>query len=249
MELIKTQNNFAHEIFGALTTITNENNDVFFIGKEVANILEYTDIAQMTRRLDDEDITRVSYQEAKLLLTQDEIHSSGIQLLTESGLYSSILGSKKPEAKAFKKWVTSEVLPTIRKTGSYSIQQKLPQTYLEALKELVIKEEQIILLEEKNAKLQYRSDFVDVAFETDGCFSMEEVAKINDLSYGRNTMMQRLRDKKILTQNNTPYQSYVDKGYFKVVEELVDNKRFKKLITTTYATQKGVGLIYKLLKK
>ena len=242
MELIKTQNNFAHEIFGALTTITNENNEVFFIGKEVCNVLGYSNTS---KAISDHCKGTITFRYE----TSDNGGNPNVLIIPERDLYRLVMRSKKQEAEKFEEWVVGEVLPTIRKTGTYSIQQSLPQTYLEALKELVVKEEQIILLEEKNAKLQYRSDFVDVAFETDGLFSMEEVAKINDLPYGRNTMMQRLRDKKILTQSNTPYQSYVDKGYFKVVEELVDNKRFKKLITTTYATQKGVGLIYKLLKK
>ena len=109
-QLTKTKNQFNHEIFGDLTTITNNNGDVFFISKQVANILEFRDSNEMTRRLDDDEFIKLSHEEAEPILNGDEkINSRGIILLTESGLYSAILGSKKQEAKAFKKWVTSEV--------------------------------------------------------------------------------------------------------------------------------------------
>ena len=108
-------------------------------------------------------------------------------------------------------------------------------------------QKQTLLLVEENKKLQYRSDFVDVCFETDGVFSFEEACKILKLSYGRNTMMKKLRDLKVLTQSNTPMQRFISNGYFKVTETLLDDGKFKKLISTTYATQKGMGFIYKIL--
>ena len=123
----------------------------------------------------------------------------------------------------------------------------LPTTYLEALKELVVKEETILQLEEKNEKLQYRSDFVDVCFDTDGVFSMEEACKILKLPYGRNTMLQKLRELKVFLKSNTPSQKFISNGYFKVVENIIENGEFKKLVSTTYATQKGIGYIHKLL--
>jgi anti-repressor protein len=124
---------------------------------------------------------------------------------------------------------------------------KLPTTYLEALKELVVKEEQIILLQEKNEKLQFRSDFVDVCFDTNSLFSMEEASKILKLPYGRNKMMEKLRNHGVLLSSNTPKQKYISNGYFKVVETLIQNGEFKKLVSTTYVSQKGIGFIHKLL--
>lgn len=106
-----------------------------------------------------------------------------------------------------------------------------------------------LLLIEENKKLKYRSDFVDVCFDTDGVFSFEEVCKILKLPYGRNTMMQYLRDSKVLLKSNTPNQKFITNGYFKVVETLYENDNFKKLISTTYATQKGIGYIHKILNK
>lgn len=124
----------------------------------------------------------------------------------------------------------------------------LPSTYLEALKDLVFKEETILQLEEKNEKLQYRSDFVDVCFDAEGVFKFDEVAKILKLNYGSITLYEKMREYGLIMKNSTiPYQKYVNNGYFKVVEQLVENKNFNKLIATTYATQKGIGYIKKLL--
>jgi phage anti-repressor protein len=125
---------------------------------------------------------------------------------------------------------------------------KLPTTYLEALKELVAKEERIILLEDKNEKLQYRSDFVDVCFDADGVFTFGDVAKILKLGYGSITLYEKMRERGLIMKGTTiPYQKYVSNGYFKVVEELKQNGNFKKLIAVTFATQKGMGYIKKLL--
>lgn len=103
---------FNHERFGAIRTTTAENGEVLFVGKDVAEALGYSDPQKaMKMHVDDEDkLTRqivVSGQRRKAIL------------INESGLYSLILSSKLQQAKAFKRWVTSEVLPQIRKTGGY----------------------------------------------------------------------------------------------------------------------------------
>lgn len=134
MQLQKTQNQFNHELFGELTTITSNENEIFFVMKEVSDILGYKDSQELNRRLEEDEFIKLSHAEAKPILNRDDIHSSGIQLLTESGLYSAVLGSKKPEAKQFKRWVTSEVLPAIRKSGSYSV---APMSQLEILSEAI----------------------------------------------------------------------------------------------------------------
>lgn len=124
----------------------------------------------------------------------------------------------------------------------------LPTTYLEALKELVVKEEKIILLEEKNEKLQYRSDFVDVCFDADGVFKFGDVAKLLKLDYGSITLYEKMRKYGLIMKGSTiPYQKYVNNGWFKVVEELKPVGNFNKLIATTFATQKGIAYIKKLL--
>lgn len=120
-----------------LTVITDEHGEPWFIAKEVAEILGYSAAEAMTRRLDDDEkLVRqivVSGQNRDALL------------INESGLYSSIIGSNKPDAKAFKKWLTSEVLPAIRKTGSYGVAQQAQSTaYLEEVKSHLDTQKQLV---------------------------------------------------------------------------------------------------------
>lgn len=100
-----------------LTVITNKGDgELWFVAKEVADILDYSDAFEMTKRLDPDE--KSNRQIAGL---GSPTGGRGTLVINESGLYSAIIGSSKPEAKPFKKWVTSEVIPSIRKTGSYSL--------------------------------------------------------------------------------------------------------------------------------
>lgn len=94
--------------------VVGEDNEPWFVAMDVSAILGYSDTEAMTRRLDDDE-----KQNRQLV----GFGNRGVSIINESGLYAAILGSIKPEAKVFKKWVTSEVLPTIRKTGQYHVNQ------------------------------------------------------------------------------------------------------------------------------
>ncbi len=123
-----------------LTAITDEVGAPWFIAKEVAEILEYTDAYEMTKKLDEDEI-----QNRQIA----GFGNRGVNIINESGLYASILTSKKPAAKVFKKWVTSEVLPSIHKTGGYSVQPSLPSNDYAALQR-----KYITLLEQENSRLK-----------------------------------------------------------------------------------------------
>lgn len=110
----------------ALRVIVDDNGEFWFIAKDVAEILDYSDAHKMTSRLDSDEVQNRQIR---------GFGNRGVNLISESGLYSSILGSNKPEAKAFKKLVTSEILPSIRKTGGY--QAQLP-SFEEALKGITV---------------------------------------------------------------------------------------------------------------
>lgn len=163
------------------------------------------------------------------LLDDDEkgVHSvdtpGGVQRMTavsESGLYSMILRSRKPEAKAFKRWVTREVLPEIRRTGSYKAaveQHAIPQTYAEALMEAAKLAERAERAEEALAVAGPKIEAYEAFMDADGYLSMEATAKaLSDVlrGKGRNTLYARLREMRILQRNNMPYQRY--KRYFEV---------------------------------
>lgn len=95
MNLTKTENQFTHPIFGELTTIINTDNEVFFISNQVSSILDYSKNANMLEKLDSDEIIKLNYEDSKLILKQDNIHSSGITLLTELGLYKTISNTRK----------------------------------------------------------------------------------------------------------------------------------------------------------
>lgn len=93
----------------------------WFVAMEIATVLDYSDAFEMTKRLDEDE-----KQNRQIAGLGSPTGGRGVTLINESGLYSAILGSRKPEAAKFKKWVTAEVLPAIRKTGSYTAPKAAP---------------------------------------------------------------------------------------------------------------------------
>ena len=111
---------FQNAEFGEIRTLTIDG-EPWFVGKDVAAALGYTNPQKALRdHVDGED---------KTVNESFTVHGTQGILINESGLYSLILSSKLPSAKAFKRWVTSEVLPSIRKTGAYAVPQTLPHPY------------------------------------------------------------------------------------------------------------------------
>ena len=166
-------------------------NDVWFVAMDVAYILDYADNDKMLNLVDEEDkqVKNPHKLETPRLAETFSSNTFRVSFINESGLYACIFGSTKPEAKAFKKWVTSELLPQIRKTGSYSIESK-PKTAIELAREnLKIMESQIKLLEEieiqksiiesQEKDLEKQSEIIDELYNYS---SIIRVAKYNKCS-------------------------------------------------------------------
>ena len=238
-----------NDMFGELKIVMIDN-DPWFVGREVAEKLGYSNPQKAVREhVDDED------------KGMNEMFTPGGKqntiIINESGLYSLILKSKLPEAKQFKRWVTSEVLPSIRKDGGYiSISNEMSDEEIMA-KALVVAQKTI---ERKNLELQEQKKIIleqqpkvefydDVAGSKDAV-AMKEVAKVLGIKgMGRNKMFKFLRDRKILDRNNMPYQEYVDRGYFRVIEQRYNtNNGDIKITFTTLVYNKGIEYIRKLLK-
>ncbi len=114
--IMKAMKIFRHEMFGDIRTMTNEKGETFFVGKDVAEALGYKNPQKALRdHVDEED---------KTLNVSFTVNGTAPIIINESGLYSLVLSSKLPQAKEFKHWVTSEVLPQIRKTGRYELLPK-----------------------------------------------------------------------------------------------------------------------------
>ncbi|NYZ70092.1 Bro-N domain-containing protein, partial [Endozoicomonas sp. SM1973] len=101
------------EFSGASVRVIDKDGEPWFVAKDIADALKFSEASAMTRHLDDD--------EKGLSIVQTLGGDQELQVINESGLYSAILKSRRPEAKVFKKWVTNEVLPSIRKTGSYGV--------------------------------------------------------------------------------------------------------------------------------
>jgi len=109
---------FTHEQFsGSLRAIIDEKGEPWFVAKDLAEILEYSETNAMTRKLDDDEIRKIRPE--VLTGMPSSFSNNDLTLISESGLYSAILRSSMPKAKVFKRWVTGEVLPDIRKYGVF----------------------------------------------------------------------------------------------------------------------------------
>ncbi len=117
---------FQHAQFGSVRTVFKDN-QIWFIAKDVCDCLELNNSRQALSRLDSDEKNTV-------ILNDGTPGNPEKATINEYGLYSLVLSSRKPEAKAFKRWITHDVIPQIRKTGSYTL--NVPQTYAEALREL-----------------------------------------------------------------------------------------------------------------
>lgn len=150
-------------------------NEPWFVAKDVCSILEIKNVSDALARLD--------VDERSTIVLNDSSPNPYISIISESGMYALILSSRKPEAKPFRKWVTSEVLPQIRKTGSYQLNTQLPKTFAEALQLAADQAKAIELLEQEKQLLELEnnelSEAVDDLFNYS---SIVRVAKFNHCS-------------------------------------------------------------------
>ena len=239
---------FSNEKFGSVRTIII-NEEPWFVGKDVAAILGYSDTNKaVATHVDDED-KKLNDK------TSPSFGQRGATLINESGLYSLILLSKLPDAKRFKKWVTSEVLPSIRKTGGYISNDELfIATYLpnvdESTKNLFRLNLQTI--RQLNAKVDTQAKkieadkpkvkFAEQVHDSTNLSSIEDFAKAlhdEDIHIGRNKLYKWLRENKYLMHDNVPYQQFIDRGLFAVTESTYSAKGEIRTAYTTRITGKG----------
>ncbi|MNW46572.1 hypothetical protein D3C74_238740 [compost metagenome] len=210
----------------------------WFVLKDVCNVLEIDQVAGIKRRLSDDVISNH--------LIPDSIgRQQDTTIINEDGLYDVILESRKPEAKEFRKWVTRDVLPSIRKTGSYSIndpQKLIALALIEAQKVLEEQDQQIALMQPK-------AEFFDQVASSKDAIDIGTAAKVLKIpGIGRNNLFERLRNANILMGNNQPYQKFIDAGYFRVIEQKYtkpDGSTNINIKTLVY--QKGLDFIRRTL--
>lgn len=210
--------------FGQIRTI-QQNGEPWFVGKDVADILGYQNGSRDVNRHVDED-DRQNYQNGTFESNR------GLTIINESGLYSLILSSKMPKAKEFKRWVTSEVIPAIRKHGGYLTADKIEQALTDPdtiIKLATTLKEERAARQQAEASLQAAKPkvlFADAVSASDSTILIGDLAKIlkqNGYNTGQKRLFQWLRDNGYLIKRegadyNSPTQRSMELGLFRVKE-------------------------------
>ena len=202
---------FKHKMFGEIRTMTDEKGETFFVGKDVATALGYKNTYDaLNKHVDAEDKGTIAIRESA--------YETRAIVINESGLYSLILSSKLPQAKAFKHWVTSEVLPQIRKTGGYIPTKDAEGRQLTDLEilALAVKIQQKTIEEQDRAieALAPKAEYCDEVLDSVSCFTTTQIAKELDMTVHDLTRL--LLAKKVMYKQSGQYMLYADlarKGY------------------------------------
>ena len=230
---------FNHEKFGNIRICGADTENPLFCAMDLCRALGYSNGRKaVLDHCDSEDVTK-----------RDTLTNGGNQQLTyvnESGMYALILSSKLPQARQFKHWVTSEVLPSIRKTGSYSVEQlsrkQLALMVIQAEDEkerlAIENKQQAELLEEQKPKVV----FANAVIGSENNILIRDLAKLicqNGYQIGEIRLYRWLRDNKYLTLENKPMQRYVEQGLFYIEEGTHTENGIMKSHTVTKVTGKG----------
>lgn len=239
---------FTNEQFGRVRTLTKDS-EPWFVGKDVAVALGYAKPENaISAHVDEVDKTTT------LIQGDGSNYKSKTILINESGLYALIFGSKLDSAKVFKRWVTSEVLPAIRKTGAYA----MPQDYPSALRALADSEERRLILQTENEQQkQIIADFepvrqyVDAILSSDGTMATTQIAADYEISA---RMLNRILHEEGVQYNVNGqwilYRKYMGKGYTKsdtIHIRHADGRPDTRMHTKW--TQKGRLMIHEILTR
>lgn len=213
--------------------------EAWFVLKDVCKVLDIADHKVVARRLDEDEVCQTP-------LTDSMGRQQSTTIINESGLYHVILRSDKPEATPFRRWVTNDVLPAIRKTGSYNAPQ-LTRSQLLATALIAAHEE----LEEKDkqiAELTPKGIFADAVSASTQSILVGEMAKLlsqNGIQMGQNRLFQWMRENGYLIKRkgagwNMPTQKSIDMGLFEIKESVhVDGNGCNVITKTPKVTGKA----------
>lgn len=224
------------------------NNEPLFVGKDVAEVLGYSNPQKAIRdHVDEED---------KTLNDSFTVNGTKVVLINESGLYSLILSSKLPSAKRFKKFVTSEVLPSLRKHGMYATEETIdkillnPDFGIRLLSELKEEREKTKILKNENEQLKPKALFADTVSASDTSILIGQLAKLlkqNGNDIGQNRLFKILRKDGYLGKSgenyNLPTQKSMNLKVMEIKERTVNNSDGSVRITKTPMIT-GKGQVY-----
>ena len=236
---------FKNSEFGEVRTVT-VNEEPMFCLTDICKALEIKNATDVAKRLDEDERTRLN------LGRQGEAN-----FITESGLYAVILRSDKPNARKFRKWVTSEVLPSIRKNGGYIVgQENMTDDELMA-KALMVAQNKIAERDKQIERMKPKEIFADAVSASETSILVGDLAKLisqNGYKIGQKRLFEWLRTNNFLikcgSSRNMPQQRFVEQGLFEVKESNIQNPDGSVRITrTTKVTGKGqIYFVNKFMK-
>lgn len=236
--------------------IVEKDNEVWFVAKDVCEILGINNSRQALTRLDDDEKAGV--------IINDGRQNRHLQAVNEFGLYSLVLTSRKPEAKQFKRWITHEVIPSIRKHGAYmtpeTIEKALlnPDVIINLATKLKEEQEKRQQLEAKIEQDEPYTNFGKAIASSETSITIGSFAKLlydeHGIEIGRNRLFEWLRNNGYLIKSgrekNQPKQQYVEQGLFETTVTLKRGPKGYFEFVTTLITGKGqIEITKKLLKE
>lgn len=243
---------FNSEEFGEIRTVT-VNDEVWFVAKDVCEALKHTNTTVAMQMLEEDERTKLSLGRA-----------GETNCINESGLYTLIIKSNLPKAKKFRKWVTSEVLPSIRKNGGYIAGQETLSDEELMAKALLVANNKIAerdkIIEQKQAKIEQmkpKEIFADAVATSHTSILVGDLAKLicqNGYQIGQKRLFDWSRENNFLikcgSSRNMPQQRFVEQGLFEIKESnLVNPDGSVRITKTTKVTGKGqVYFVNKFLK-
>ena len=234
---------FENKEFGRIRTC-NVNGETYFVGKDIALALGYKNTKDaLNRHVDQEDKLGSGFTTSG--------QNREMTVINESGLYALILSSKLDSAKRFKHWVTSEVLPTIRRQGGYMVVRPDESNEVILARALQIMQATLARRDELIARLQPRADYADEVLDSISCFTVTQIGKeLNMTGHDLNRILCEMRIQYVQSGQYLLYADYARQGYAK-------NRTFEyhssngDLKTRTYLvwTERGRDFIHRLLNK
>lgn len=233
---------FENEQFGQIRTI-NQNGEPWFVAADVCRALDIANPRDAVARLDGDEKNTV-------VLNDGNRGNPNVTAVNEPGLYSLVLGSRKPEARQFKRWITHEVIPAIRKHGMYATPETAeqilqdPDFLIKTLQELKKERSARVAAEEQIRLDAPKVLFADCVSQADTDILVGELAKLlkqNGMDIGQNRLYEKLRAEGFIMKNSTiPTQRAMEMGLFRVIERSIMQPNGTTRITqTTKVTGKG----------
>lgn len=232
---------FENKEFGEIRTVI-ENGEPWFVGKDVAEILGYSNTSKaVMNHVDEEDKRFLMLDIADSQNGNLPVGQSKTALVNEGGLYSLIIGSKLPNAKRFKRWVTSEVLPSIRKNGGYIAGQETMTDDELMARALQVAQNKILERDKQIETMKPKAIFADAVAASHTSILIGDLAKLinqNGVSIGQKRLFKWLRDNGYLikregSDRNMPTQRSMEMKLFEVKESTISNPDGSVRITRT----------------